>query len=62
MLKQLNHAVAYIELNLCEEINLDTVARIACVTKNNLIRFFSYITNMTLNEYIRCRRLTLVAY
>ncbi|HCS72529.1 MAG TPA: hypothetical protein DIW17_01455 [Clostridiales bacterium] len=30
LLKQLNYAIAYIESNLCEEIDLDTVARIAC--------------------------------
>jgi AraC family transcriptional regulator len=62
MLKQLNAAVAYIELNMCDEINLDEVARIACVTKDSFIRFFSYMTGMTLKEYIRRRRLTLAAY
>lgn len=62
MLKQLNAAISYVESNLCDEIDLDTVAQIACVTKDSLIRFFSYMTGMTLNEYIRCRRLTLAAY
>ncbi len=61
MLKQLNEAISYIEENLCEEINLDIVAEIACVTKDSFIRFFSYMTGMTLNEYIRRRRLTLAA-
>ena len=62
MLKQLNSAIAYIESNLCEEINFDSVAGIACVTKDSFARFFSYITGMTLNEYIRRRRLTLAAH
>lgn len=62
ILKQLNDAVAYIEENLCEEIDLDTAAEIACVTKDSFIRFFSYMTGMTLKEYIRRRRLTLAAY
>lgn len=62
MLKQLNSAIEYIESNLCEVIDLDAVAGIACVTKDSFIRFFSYMTGMTLNEYIRCRRLTLAAY
>ena len=62
MLKQLNSAIAYIESNLCDEIDFDIVAQIACVTKDSFIRFFSYMTGMTLNEYIRRRRLTLSAY
>jgi len=62
MLKQLNAAIAYIESNLCDEIDLDAVAVIACVTKDSFVQFFSYMTGMTLNEYIRRRRLTLAAY
>ena len=61
MLKQLNAAIGYIESNLSDEIDLDKVAAIACVTKDSFIRFFSYITGMTLNEYIRRRKLTLAA-
>ena len=61
MLKQLNAAMEYIEANLCAEINLDDVARIACVTADSFTRFFSYMTGMTLTEYVRRRRLTLAA-
>ena len=61
MLKQLNAAVEYIEANLCAEVDLDTAAGIACVTADSFIRFFSYMTGMTLKEYIRRRRLTLAA-
>ena len=61
MLKQLNDAIEYIEENLCAELNLDEVARLACVTTDSFMRFFSYMTGMTLKEYIRCRRLTLAA-
>ena len=61
MLKQLNAAIEYIEANLCTEIDLDTVSEIACVTADSFIRFFSYMTGMTLNEYVRRRRLTLAA-
>ena len=39
MLKQLNSAIEYIESNLCDEVDLDAVARIACVTKDSFIRF-----------------------
>lgn len=61
MLKQLNAAIGYIEANLCAEFDLDTAAGIACVTADSFTRFFSYMTGMTLNEYIRRRRLTLAA-
>ena len=53
MLKQLNLAIEYIEANLCAEFDLDTAAGIACVTADSFIRFFSYMTGMTLTEYIR---------
>ena len=62
MLEQLNKAILYIESNMCDEINLDMVAQIACVTKDSFVRFFSYMTGMTLHEYIRRRRLTLAAF
>ena len=52
MLKQLNSAIEYIEANLCAEFDLDTAAGIACVTADSFIRFFSYMTGMTLTEYI----------
>lgn len=62
MLKQLNDAIAYIEANLCAELDLDRAAGVACVSRDSFARFFSYMTGMTLNEYIRRRRLTLSAY
>ena len=61
MIKQLNAAIEYIEANLCAEFDLDTAAGIACVTADSLARFFSYMTGMTLTEYVRRRRLTLAA-
>ncbi len=61
MLKQLNAAITYIEQNLCARLDLDEAARLACVTADSFIRFFSYMTGMTLNEYVRRRRLTLAA-
>ena len=61
ILRQLNDAIAYIEQNLCAEFELDEAARIACVSADSFARFFSYMTGMTVNEYIRRRRLTLAA-
>ncbi|WMJ23190.1 helix-turn-helix domain-containing protein [Paludicola sp. MB14-C6] len=62
MLKRLNLAIAYIEENLCDKIDFDEVVKIACVSKDSFMRFFSYMTGMTLHEYIRRRKLTLAAY
>ena len=59
MLKQLNAAIEYIEANLRAEFDLDTAAGIACLNADSFIRFFSYMTGMTLTEYVRRRRLTL---
>ena len=61
IIKQLNAAMEYIEENLCAEFDLDKAAGIACVTADSLARFFSYMTGMTLTEYVRRRRMTLAA-
>lgn len=55
---KLNAAMDYIEENLCGSINPDELARIACVSQDGFLRFFSYMTGMTLNEYVRKRRLS----
>ncbi len=62
MLKQLNNAMRLIEENLRCEIDFDKAAGLACVSKDSFMRFFVYMTGMTLNEYIRRRRLTLAAF
>lgn len=62
ILKQLNNAVIYIEDNLCGGIDTDKIAGIALCPYDKFKRFFSYMTNMSVSEYIRKRRLTLAAY
>lgn len=62
ILKRLNDAIEYIENHLCNEIVMAEVSRIALCTPDAFNRFFSYMTSMTLNEYVRHRRLTLAAY
>jgi len=61
LLKELNDAMAYIENSLCGNPDPGKAAAIACVSPDTFLRFFSYITGMTLTEYIRKRRLTLAA-
>jgi len=61
MLRQFNEAMEYIEANLCAEFELDEAAKRACISGDSFMRFFIYMTGMTLHEYIRRRRLTLAA-
>ena len=60
--EQLNAAIRYVEENLCGDINLEEMGRLACVNPDSFLRFFSYMTGMSLGEYIRRRRLTLAGY
>ena len=62
VIKQLNNAIAYIENNLCGEIDTNKIAKIALCPYDKFKRFFSYMTNMSVSEYIRKRRLRLAAY
>lgn len=62
ILKQLNDSIDYIEAHLSDEIDMGELSRIALYAPDGFSRFFSYITGITLNEYIRRRRLTLAAY
>lgn len=62
ILKQLNTAIAYIEDNLCSKIDTNQIAEIALCPYDKFKRFFSYMANMSVSEYIRKRRLTLAAY
>jgi AraC family transcriptional regulator len=54
-------ALAYVEDNLTGEIDQEALARIACCSSYNFYRMFSFITDISLTEYIRRRRLTLAA-
>ncbi len=53
----LNLSIAYIEDNMFEEIDYERAARIAGMSKSTYQRFFLLIANMTLDEYIRKRKL-----
>ncbi len=53
----LNLSIAYIEDNLLEGIDFERAARIAGMSRSAYQRFFLLIANMTLDEYIRKRKL-----
>lgn len=60
-LERMNGAINYIESKIIEDVDYEKVAQIACCSTYHFQRMFSFITEVTLAEYIRRRRLTLAA-
>ena len=54
----LNEMIEYIEKNLTEEINYNKLAKIVGVSEYSLQRIFMFLTNMSIAEHIRKRRLS----
>lgn len=61
MIKVFNETISYIESVLDDEIDADRVACLSSYSYAMFSRLFSILTNMTLSEYIRLRRLTKAA-
>jgi len=59
--ERLNNVFDYIEKHLASDIDLDKVACIMYQSKESFLRTFSIITNLSIYEYIRKRRMTLAA-
>ncbi|QOR34955.1 AraC family transcriptional regulator [Clostridium sp. 'deep sea'] len=59
MLSRIKGVIDYVEQNLLNDIDYDEIAKIAYCSRNQFARVFSYITGISLSEYIRRRRLTL---
>lgn len=57
-LKGMNDVVKYIEENLTETIQYEALARIAGCSVYEFSRIFSFMTGMSISEYIRRRRLS----
>lgn len=60
-LDKMNNALEYIEDNLTGEIDTAEAARRACCSSFNFQRMFSFVTDVSLADYIRKRRLSLAA-
>lgn len=60
-LEKMNAALDYLEENLAGTIDYRKAARIACSSLTRLQRMFAFMTDMTIGEYVRCRRMTLAA-
>ena len=57
--KELNKVTEYIENNILEEITITELAHLIGLNENTLKSVFSCLTGITVNEYIRLRRLSL---
>ncbi|MFP4021703.1 MAG: helix-turn-helix domain-containing protein, partial [Halanaerobium sp.] len=60
-IKSLNKSIDYLEENICEELEVEEIAKIACLSKFHFQRMFNILAGYTIAEYIRKRRLTLAA-
>lgn len=60
-LHSLNEAMEYIESHLDQKIDMKEVAKKALSSEYEFKRIFSFLSGMTLSDYIRKRRLTLAA-
>lgn len=58
MLKKLNDAMDYIEAHLTDELLLEQLAEHVDVSAHHLERVFLALSNMTLKEYVKNRRLS----
>lgn len=61
-LKKLSAAIDYIENNLDGEISFDEAAGIAGCSTFYFQRIFSYVSGISLSEYVRRRRMTQAAF
>lgn len=58
-IKLLNQIIEYIDEHICDEIDMQKLAKIAGCSSNYLQRVFVFVAGVSLSEYIRRRRLTL---
>lgn len=59
--KSLQNAIDYMENHLLDDISIESIARQANVSEFHFQRIFSVLTDITVGEYLRRRRLTLAA-
>lgn len=62
LLEGMNKAIEYIEENITEKIDYTDVAKVVGCSQWYLQRMFMSITDVSISEYIRRRRLTLAAF
>lgn len=62
LLEDMNRAMDYIENNLREKTDYEKIAQIACCSVYHFQRMFTFMTDITLSEYIRRRKMTMAAF
>lgn len=60
-LRNMNEALSYIEEHLREEIDYSEAAKVAFCSEYHFKRMFSFLSGISLSEYVRRRRCTLAA-
>ena len=60
-IKLLNNAIEYIESNLYTTLDIDDISKVAYSSRYHFQRLFYALTQLTVTEYIRNRRLSLAA-
>ena len=61
-LDDMNCAMDYIEANLHGKTDYEKIAQIACCSVYHFQRIFTFMTDVTLSEYIRRRKMTMAAF
>lgn len=61
-LENMNNAIEYIEQNLYDKVDYDKISQVAYCSPYHFQRTFTFITNITLSEYIRRRKMTMAAF
>jgi len=59
--ENMNEAIDYIESCLDKKIDFNKAAKISCCSLNKFQRLFLFVTDITISEYIRRRRMTIAA-
>lgn len=62
MLDRMNAVIEYIEEHLLEELHMPAIAKVACCSETDIQKTFYALTNISIPEYVRRRRLSLAAY
>lgn len=60
--ERMSEVIRYVEDNLAGNVDYAKAAELACCPRSQFQRFFSYMADIALSEYIRRRRLTLCAF
>lgn len=60
-LEKMNDALTYIEEHLERTVDYRAAARAACSSPTRFQRIFAFLTDMTIGEYVRYRKMTLAA-